>query len=331
MLLSNRSKKLLFIAFVFLFPLEVWCNVPATDIEIRLEENIPVMGKNIILGDVATIYAKNIHHFKILSDLVVSGMANEEKTKSIPMAYLKSRILEALPKGTEFRLHGPAKLSFRKETLGVSGEEFAQEILRRGKEEGKIPLWVEAEAEPTSNFDALKLAKIQEIKWDPSAEMPRWKGDMVFKVSLPGSSEVVWSKVKIKWFGKTWVAKKQINPWQPIKAEDFEYSRIDLTALREEVLQSEEEFLALVGKSKTKRLVQEGSPLFRAALEKIPDVKMGEALKVVFVSESGIRVSADGATVNPLSVGEEGRAKLRSSKKIVTGRLVSEGIMEVSL
>jgi flagella basal body P-ring formation protein FlgA len=331
MLLSNRAKKLLFVAFVFLFPLEVWCSVPSKDIEIRLEESIPVIGKSIVLGDVATIYSKNIHHFKILSDLVISGFGSEEDVKNIPMAYLKSRIQEALPQGVDFRIYGPSKLSFRKEILGISGEQFAKEILTRGKEEGKIPNWVEAEVEAISRFDALRLAKIQEIKWDPSAEMPRWKGDMVFKISLPGSSEVVWSKVKIKWFGKAWVAKKQINPWQPIKAEDFEYSRVDLTALREEVLQSEEEFRALVGKSKTKRLVQEGSPLFRAALEKIPDVKMGEPLKVVFVSESGIRVSADGATINPLSVGEEGRAKLRSSKKVVTGRLVSEGIMEVSL
>lgn len=331
MSLSNRWKKFLFIAFVFLFPLEVWCNVPTKEVEIHLTDSLEVNGKSIVLGDVATIYSKNIHIFKALSDLTISTFANGESEKMIPAAYLESRIREILPKGTDFVLRAPQKISFRKEVVGINQEQFAQEILRKATEEGKIPSWVEAKIEITSNIDSLKLAKINELKIDPAAEMPRWRGDMNFKVSKASSSDLLWVKAKIRWFGNVWVAKKQISPWSQIQAADFEQRKIEITMVRDDLISDSTEFEKVVTRAKTKRLIAEGAPLSVSALERIPDVKIGQPVRVVFVSESGIRVSAEGATLNSLSVGEEGRAKLRSSRKVVTGTLVSDGVMEVSL
>jgi flagella basal body P-ring formation protein FlgA len=331
MSLSNRWKKLLFIAFVFLFPLEVWSNVPSKAVEIQIEESVSVSGKNIVLGDVATIYSKNIHVFQALSNLVITSFSGEEAERTIPVAYLRSRIQEVLPKGVEFAVRAPAKIKFRKEILGVTGEMLAQEILRKATDEGKIPSWAEVKIESLSALDSLKFARIQDLQIAPAAEMPRWRGEQSFKVTRADSKELVWLKFNIRWFGKALVAKRAVSPWSAIRAEDFEWQRIELTQVRDEPVNTPEEFASLLGKAKAKRLVAEGAPLTRATLERIPDAKMGQALKVVFISESGIRVAADGAILNPLSVGEEGRAKLRNSKKIVTGRLVSEGVMEVSL
>lgn len=331
MSLSNRWKKFLFIAFVFLFPLEVWCNVPSKAVEIQIDESVSVSGKNIVLGDVATIYSKNIHIFKSLSDLVITTFAAEESERTIPSAYLRSRIQEVLPKGVDFAVRAPAKIVFRKEILGVTGEMLAQEILRKATDEGKIPSWAEVKIESLSALDSLKFARIQDLQIAPAAEMPRWRGELNFKITKADSKDLIWVRVNIRWFGKVLVAKRAVSPWSAIRSEDFEWQRIELTQVRDEPVNSKEEFDSLLGKAKTKRLVAEGAPLTRSTLEKIPDARIGQALKVIFVSESGIRVSADGAILNPLSVGEEGRAKLRNSKKIVTGKLVSEGVMEVSL
>ncbi len=331
MSLSNRWKKFLFIAFVFLFPLEVWCGVPTKEVEIHLADSLEVNGKNIVLGDIATIYSKNIHIFKALSDLTVSTFANGETEKTVPSAYLESRIREILPKGTDFVLRAPQKISFRKESMGITQEQFAQEILNRALDEGKIPSWVEAKIEMSSSMDSLKLTKLNEVKIEPAAEMPRWRGEMNFRVSKLNSSELIWVKAKIRWFGNVWVAKKQISPWSTIKSSDFEQRKIEITSYRDDLISDQSEFEKLTSRAKTKRLIAEGSPLGASSLERIPDVKVGQPVRVVFVSESGIRVSAEGATLNPLSVGEEGRAKLRSSKKVVTGTLVSDGVLEVSL
>jgi flagella basal body P-ring formation protein FlgA len=71
--------------------------------------------------------------------------------------------------------------------------------------------------------------------------------------------------------------------------------------------------------------------LVAAALEKAPDAKPGQSLRVVFVSESGVRVSTEGALIGAGSIGNDVRVKLRTSRKVVTGKLVAGDLMEVSL
>jgi flagella basal body P-ring formation protein FlgA len=66
-------------------------------------------------------------------------------------------------------------------------------------------------------------------------------------------------------------------------------------------------------------------------VERRPDANPGQPLKVVFISESGIRVTADGALIGAGMIGTDAKAKLKTSRKIVSGRLVSGGTMEVSL
>jgi flagella basal body P-ring formation protein FlgA len=333
MLSSSLVRKILIILSALLLPIELWSAVPARAVEIRLEPEVKVAGEAVVLGDVATIYAKSIHDFNNLSNLTLAAFPSDSAELKLPKGYLTNRIREALPKGVEFRLFAPTQVVFRQNRVGVTPQEFAAEIIRRGRAEGKIPEWAEAEVQPLAGFDQLKLAKLSDLQVDPAAEMLRWKGEMAFKLSHPGKTDgtLQWVKVKVRWFTQAWVAKRALGILSVIGPHDFEKGRVEITALREDPLLASEDLSLALTSARARRSIQMSSPLTSAAIEKAPDAKPGQPLKVVFVSESGIRVTTDGSLLGSGSVGNEVRAKLHSSRKTVTGKLVTGGMMEVSL
>jgi flagella basal body P-ring formation protein FlgA len=329
MISRSTSRKLLFVLFSFLLPIEVWSGVPTKPVEVRLEQEVNVSGDTVVLGDVATIYAKSMRDFQALSELTLSKIGESGELR-LPQGYLENRIREVLPAGTEFRLHAPQQVTFRLNRIGTSTDEFVAEISRRGRAEGKIPEWAEVQVEPIGGFDQLKLWKLSESRIEPAAVTTRWKGETAFKISQAGK-DLIWVKVKIRWFADAWVAKRSIGILSNLQAADFVKARVEVTDSREDPILASEDIEAAIRQARARRSLAGGAALVAAAIEKSPDAKPGQNLKVVFVSESGVRVSTEGALLGAGSIGGEVRAKLRSSRKVVTGKLVAGDLMEVSL
>lgn len=338
MLSSDYLRNLFLVLYTILMPLDAWPSdelVPTKSIEIRLERDIPVSSEKIILGDVATIYAKSMHDFQILSSLVIAQVPKDSKELKMPLPYLRARIKEALPAEVNFTLKAPIEIVFRQEKFGISKDELAQEIIRQGKELGKIPAGIEVQAEPVSGFEKLDFYKLSSLKIEPAGEMPNWKGELNFKVSIPANNNgsLSWVKIKIRWFADAWVASSDIRAFQNLQPEQFKKTRTEITNLREELVTAADEdaFRKLVKSGRARRAIYAQAPLVNSMLERKPDMAPGQKLKVVFVSENGLQVSADGAIIGTGIIGDDVKAKLRSSKKIVTGKLVSDGVLEVSL
>lgn len=335
---SDFYRNFFMMLYVIFVPLEAWASAEkllTKAIEIRLESEIQVAGDKIILGDVATIYAKSIHDFQALSSLVIGQIPQDSKQLKLPITYLRARVKEILPEGSEISIKAPLEISFHQEKFGVSSEEIAQQILRDGVIRGKIPNTVEVIAEPISGFDKLDIFKLSNLKIEPAGETPYWKGEMNFKVSSKDSQNTthIWLKAKLRWFTDAWVAKTEIRPYQNLAANQFKKVRTEITNNREDLIAaSDEAALALLLKSgRSKRVIRAESPITTAMLDRKPDMNPGQKLRVVFISENGLQVSAEGAIMGAGTVGDDVKARLRSSKKIVTGKLVSEGLMEVSL
>jgi flagella basal body P-ring formation protein FlgA len=331
MFLNDLLSKMIFILFSLLIPVEVWAAVPVKPVEIRFEKEISVSTDSVVLGDVATIYAKSMKDFQVLSGLVISDFSGDRAEVRVPQGYLESRIREALPAGTEFQVRGPALVTFRREGSGSPFALFASELEKKARAEGKIPAWAEVSIEPLLGFDAIAGAKFSDLRLEPAAILNQWKGDLTFRAAKTGGADFSWLKVKVRWFAEVWQAGRGLGLLTKISPQDFVRARAEVTQLREEPVLASADIESLVGNARLRRSLVGGAPLVMAALEKAPDARTGQSLKVVFVSESGIRVSADGALLGSGAVGDEVRAKLRSSRKIVTGKLVSGGVMEVSL
>lgn len=307
--------------------------VPTKEVEVHLENEVKVAGEQVVLGDVATIYSRNLKNFKALSQLVISRIPEDKNEIRLPASYLEARVRAALPPGMDFALNSPKEIVFKLERLGVTNQDFSGEVLRLARVQGKIPESIEAEVVPLQNLEALKGASLSSLRIEPSAEMEKWKGDMAFKVFRKDSDlPPIWVKARVRWFRNAWLASRQLGYSEPLNASLFTEARVETTNLREEPLTASAEELSTILKSaKMKRVLVANAPLLPSFLERKPDAQAGSSLRVVFISESGVRVSADGALLAPGLVGSDAKAKLRASRKIVTGKLVAPGVMEVSL
>lgn len=329
-------KILLIALFTALLPLTAFSAsavIPTKPVEVHMDSDIKVSGEQVVLGDVATIYAKNLQHFKALSGLVLSQIPEDKKEIRLPASYLEARVRAALPAGSEFALRAPKEIVFRLERLGMSSREITEEIARLGRAAGKIPAEVEVEVLALSGTEQLAGYKLAQTRIEPSAEMPKWKGEVSFKLTRADSSAApVWVKARVRWFQKAWMANRNLLFTEAPDPSHFVMGKVETTSLREDPLAlSNEELAGYLKTARIKRQIAANSALVPSMLYRKPDSAAGAALRVVFVSESGVRVSADGSLLSPGLIGSDVRARLRTSKKIVTGKLVSQGLVEVSL
>lgn len=333
MFLSRKMKVFLFLVSI-LIPIEVWSQfVPSKDIEIHIVSDPKVKGDKVLLSDVAVIYAKKMQDFQALNSLVVSNFSQGQNEIRMPQEYLMARVQDAVgTSSSSISIKAPELLVFRR-VQGIEFAQVAQRILELGKKENKFPDWASVEVESTKGELELMADSIgSEWRLEPAAHKNLWRGDMNFRlVSEKDSKKSIWVSARIRWFADTYQAQRTIPIRGTLKEEDFQPARVEIRSTSEQPILGSENLSQLIEGARTKRSLQAGAPLFRSLIEKSPDARMGQAMKVVFVSESGIRVSAEGSLLSPAVIGEEARVKLRSSKKIVTGRLVSGQLMEVSL
>ncbi len=321
--------------FLMLLPFCAWASpsAPKAEVEVRIEARVRVSSTNVVLGDVATIYAKRGADFQALSGLVISRFPDDQKEFKLPQMYLEARIREALPPQTQLTLHGPQEIAFELHKMGVEPKDLALEIERLARAEKKIPESVELEVLPLTNPDQLKLLQPGSFHLESASQQAEWRGEMPFKL-IQADGTLIWVKAKLRWFAQAWVAQKNYRLGQALTSSDFSQQRVEVTHLRGEnliIAPSSEDFANRLQSATAKRSIMANAPLTSSMVAKIPDGRLGQLLKVVFVSDSGIRVTTDGALLSNGIVGDELKARLRSSKRIVTGRLMEGGTLEVNL
>ncbi len=306
---------------------------PMHGVEVQLNGDVKVAAEQVVLGDVATIYAKDVQSFKALSALVISRIPDDKLEVRLPASYLEARVRAALPAGTDFALRAPELVVFHLQRLGISSQEFTAEVERMAVAGAKVPNGSDVDVEAISGIDQLKGMTLANARIEPQAEMEQWKGDLSFKVSRTDSAGApVWVRARVRVFRSAWVAARSVAFNEAPSPDQFTLGRVETTALREDpVVASPEQLGALLAGAKFKRTLAANAPLMPSAIERKPDAQSGANLRVVFVGESGVRVSADGILVGPGTIGSDVKARLKSSKKLVAGKLVSQGLVEVSL
>jgi len=329
---SERLFRFFALIYSVLMPVEVWAMpMPTKQVEVRVADEVRVHSDRVVLGDVATIYAKSIRDFERLSSLVITQMPADGKELRISAGYLKQRVAEALGGTSNFALHSSETVTFLKESLGLDPQDIAKTILANGLESGKIPSWAEADIVPVSGFDQLISVRGGNYRIEAGVQKNEWRGNMPFKVVL-GDGKVIWLRAKIRWFAHAWVANRQVSIQEALGPESFRKERVEITDLADEVIRSDQKDLESALKTaRARKLIRERAVLTKNMIDRRPDASPGQRMKVVFVSGSGLRVSADGSLISPAVIGENARVRLNSSRKVVVGKLVAEGIMEINL
>lgn len=335
MLLSNiafRLRNIVIVLYAFLLPLDVWCSIPAgpqKDIEIHVHNGAIVSGQNVILGDVATIYSRSIQDFEKLSTLVLSNFPDDKESLRIPASYIELRIREVISANRLIKIELPEFVDFKRASPSLSPEEAAGKIYALALEQKKIPDGVELVVE----FSAFpQNISAEDYSIQSVGERQYWRGESTFKL-VSKDNKVAWIKAHMRWMANAWVAKREIKFLQDLRVSDFEQKKIDITSAVELPLlaKDSEELAQKIMLARTKRSLRTSIYLTASMLDKKPDLAAGQNLKVIFVSESGLRVEADGSAINDALVGSMAKARLKKSKKIISGKLVNSNLIEVSL
>jgi flagella basal body P-ring formation protein FlgA len=304
------------------------------DIEIHFQKRTAVNGDRVVLGDVATIYAKSLKNFEKLASLVIGQMPSESNDLSVPSEYVRIRVDEALGgMKLSVKINAPDLIEFYKMKVESKSEHLAKEIQRQAIEFKKIPAGIELISEISTNVDLQKL-NLDDYRLEPAAENREWRGHLVFRLSpKSGMGDSYWINTRLRWFMNSWVAKTTIPFFKDIDAGAFEPGKVEVTQMTEIPIAAGEpsELERLVKETRAKRSLRPGMALTASMLDRKPDIKSGQKLKVVFIAESGVRVATDGVVMNDGVVGDSIKARLKTSKKIVSGKLVSPEVVEVSL
>ncbi len=304
------------------------------DIEIHFQGRTAVNGDRVVLGDVATIYSKSLKNFGKLSNLVIGQMPSGDKDLSVPAEYVKIRVAEALGNSKlSVKVNAPDEIEFYKMKLESGPEKIAKEIVRQAREFKKAPDGVEIVPEISTTAD-LKKIDLENYNLNAVAESNEWRGHVVFRLTpKSGSGEGIWVNARVRWFMNAWVAKNRIAYFQDIDPALFESGKVEVTQMTELPVSAgnESELAQLVKETRAKRSFHPGTPILASMLDRKPDIKSGQSLKVVFVGDNGLRVSTDGTVMNDGIVGDSVKARLKTSKKVVAGKLVSPEAIEVTL
>jgi flagella basal body P-ring formation protein FlgA len=138
-------------------------------------------------------------------------------------------------------------------------------------------------------------------------------------------------KVSISVYKKTWIPNKRIRPGEQLNRADFKLTETDIASglyreYRGIFLPLEIEFEKLQARG----TLIEGTPALMTAIEKIPDIRRGENIRVI-ITTGTLQVTTHGVAQEPGLIGGQIRILTNTGKKELVGSLKSDKSVEVAL
>jgi len=130
---------------------------------------------------------------------------------------------------------------------------------------------------------------------------------------------------------EVWISKRRVLPGERLKAEDFVPQKINIAAgmardVRGLILGKEIDLSMM----ESRQTVLEGQFILSSAVQRVPDVRRGEAVRVRLVS-GDVAISTPGTAEEPAYLDQQVRVMTQKSKRVLLGTLRKDGIVEVKL
>lgn len=156
------------------------------------------------------------------------------------------------------------------------------------------------------------------------------KGDAFVRVETDQVSREVWIKFS------AWIegleSQRRIMPKETIQARDFSPKRIDVATgyyseFKNWIVPAKN---PEIDKTEAKQTILPKTFLLSTQVEKIPDIRRGDTVKVELISR-GLRVSTYGVAQEPGYLTNKIRILTKTSKKELVGKILDSGLVEVML
>ena len=127
------------------------------------------------------------------------------------------------------------------------------------------------------------------------------------------------------------MAVRRVMPGEKLQNDQFETREINVAS------GTEREFRGVILDQKTdithlqaRQTLIEGQPLLSSAVERVPDVRRGDSVRVKIIS-NGLTLSAQAIASEPGYLNNTVRVLTAQTKRELSGKLVSSGVVEVKL
>ncbi|MCO5142371.1 MAG: flagellar basal body P-ring formation chaperone FlgA [Oligoflexia bacterium] len=307
-------------------------NTDRTRVEVRLHKEVSINSKQIYLGDIGTVYSNRFDDFSKLSKLLIATVPSDQSSFQIPKGYLEQRIRSEVSSNVDMVLDIPESVIVKLAGIESIYPQVQQRILELVHKNN--PANIKFTVEPANKSYQIDK-ELSLVSVDPVVKKSQLKGLEKFKIIVKqkdGSLKTLWVDFNIRWAAEVYVANENIRLGSKISEENFSTEMRDITEEKYiPILKSEVSVSDLFLKAKLTKSIRKGDPLASQNMDKIPDLKIGERLKVIFISDSGLQVSTEGVLLSNASIGDQARVKLKTTRRTIVGKVVDKGLMEVSL
>lgn len=157
------------------------------------------------------------------------------------------------------------------------------------------------------------------------------RGEMMFSVADSNGRRVGEGWVGFAAWQPAYVAVKRVKPGEKITKDMFARREVNVAAgaardVRGLILDPQTGVESL----EARQSVLEGQILLSSSVQRVPDVRRGDAVTVLVVS-NGLSLSTQGRAEEPAYAGDNVRVTASKTKRELVGKLLSSGLVEVKL
>jgi flagella basal body P-ring formation protein FlgA len=157
------------------------------------------------------------------------------------------------------------------------------------------------------------------------------QGNASFFCRISGSETPVPASISFHAWITGWSPKNRVRPGEAVAEKDLLQRTVDVAVgprreIRGLILTSDEPPQGL----QSRQTLLEGEPILISAVEKIPDLRQGDQVKVRVIA-GGITLSTIGLASQPASTGDRVNVVTQSTKRTLSGILGADHVVEVRL
>lgn len=204
-------------------------------------------------------------------------------------------------------------------------------------------------AELSSRFPGARIALVEDIHWvqaPPNSDAmpvsvvisePNARGQVQFTLQnkvIVNNNEILlpsYGWVAFQALQKAYIAHHRVMPGEEIKSTEFSIQEVNVASggpheYRGVILDPKTEISQL----EARQTILEGQPLLSTAVQKTPDVRKGDVVRVEIIS-NGLTLSTQAMASEPAYMNGRVRVLTDKTKRELAGKLIAAGLVEVKL
>lgn len=300
-----------------------------TDIVIELKSSAIVSGKNIKVGDVATVKGKDIDLILSIDNMILGRAPWPGNNRTLGLGDIMTILFNRGVDLSGVRFKGANEVTVKVKSIVISGEEIANHAekylrnkLNHGKDEEAV---VELQHIPEDQIVPLGDGNVK-LRFSRTS-MGKSKKKVYLSINIVVNGNVyttVGLMFNIKRFGSVVVTERVIKSGDVIRKGAVSLESVETTELSEDAFNNVEDVIGKVAK----RSLRPGQIVTGKIVENMSAMKKGDIV-VILIKSSGLEVTAKGICQEDGAYGDMVKVVNIDTKKVLYGSVLDSGTVEI--